>query len=67
MLLYNYQQTDIVRKLELSTKTVSKWMKLIRQVLEHWEKHSSEKIGVGEVVEIHETKFGKRKYHKVTI
>ena len=50
MLLHNYQQTDIVRELELSRKTVSNWMQLIRQVLEYCANHSSEKIGgVGEL------------------
>ena len=68
MLLHNYQQTDIVRELELSSKTVFNWMKLICQVQEYWVNHSSEKIGeVEEVVKIDESKFGKRKYHKVTL
>ena len=40
-------------------------MALVRKVLENWAMKSSEQIGrEGEVVEIDESKFWKRKYYK---
>ena len=47
-----------------SIRTLSQWMTFVRQVLEEWAMRSSEQIGEGQVVEIDESKFGKRKYNK---
>ena len=65
MLVKNYEQIKIIEELELNKNTVSQWMAFVRMIFEEWAMRSSEQIGgEGQVVEIDESKFGKRKYNK---
>ena len=49
----------------LNKNTVNQWMTFVREVMEEWAVHSSEHLGgEGEIVEIDESKFGKRRFHK---
>ena len=57
---YKYVQSE----LGLSKTTVNDWCSFIREVVVHWVlSHKRQIGGVGEVVEIDESKFGKRKYN----
>ncbi|GFR06066.1 DDE_Tnp_IS1595 domain-containing protein [Trichonephila clavata] len=56
---------DIERDLGFSSATSADWRQFVHeQVLDHVELTSSKIGGVGKVVEVDESKFGKRKYHR---
>ncbi|GFX92601.1 DDE_Tnp_IS1595 domain-containing protein [Trichonephila clavipes] len=56
---------DIERKSGFSSATLADWRHFVHeQVLDHVELTSSKIGGVGKVVEVDESKFGKRKFHK---
>jgi len=61
---YKYPQEIILHELGLSTKTVVNFYNFCREVCKVVLEEQSEPIGgPGKVVEIDESKFGKRKYH----
>ena len=61
---YKYPQEIILHELGLSTKTVVNFYNFCREVCKVVLEKQSEPIGgPGKVVEIDESKFGKRKYH----
>lgn len=54
----------LMRELELSGRTIVKWLSFNRMVAMRWQDNFTNKIGgPGKIVEIDETKIGKRKYN----
>lgn len=66
LLLNPPHQKFIAKEMTLTPHTVVDWSSFIREVLVYWcVQNSSELLGgPGTVVEVDETKFGRRKYHK---
>jgi hypothetical protein len=64
--VYKCTQDFVIHELEISQKTITDWYNFGREVCEiYLEKYGSNIIGgPGKIVEIDESKFGKRKYHK---
>lgn len=62
--ILKYPLSVIVKEVCVSRNTVTKLINIFRDVLTYWLLETSEKIGgVGEIVEIDESAFGKRKYN----
>jgi hypothetical protein len=56
---------EIQKQLHIEQHTASDWFQFCREVLLDFVERKSEMIGgEGKVVEIDESKFGKRKYHR---
>lgn len=65
MILNKISQTNISKLIDLSRATINKWSdKVLRLVLENADECYEKIGGEGVIVEIDETKLGKRKYHK---
>ena len=64
-LLPNPRQNTLMHELKMSTDSVVNWSSFCREVCIDWALQRRQKIGgMGEVVEIDESKFGKRKYNR---
>lgn len=65
LFLYNTPTSSIVKMTGISSKTICEWVFFIRQMLADMIDFCDVKIGgPGVIVEVDETKLGKRKYHK---
>lgn len=59
------RQPFLIEQLGLPPRTIVDWFSFVREVfVDHLNKSSTQIGGVGEVVEIDEAKFGKRKYNR---
>lgn len=63
--VYKVSETFVRHELEIASQTVVDWYNFSREVCTCVLEKNSEKIGgPGKIVEIDESKFGKRKFHK---
>jgi transposase-like protein len=63
--VYKANEEFVIHDLEIAQQTIVDWYNFSREVCSIILEKSSQKIGsVGRVVEIDESKFGKRKYHR---
>ena len=64
--VYKCNQDFVIHELEICQRTITDWYNFAREVCTvYLENHGSGVVGgPGKVVEIDESKFGKRKYHK---
>ena len=67
MWCYRYSERHVIRELEISNHSVIDWFNFCREVCtEIILNRSTEKLGgENKVVQIDESKFGKRKYNRV--
>lgn len=62
-LLIGTKTNDIMSQYSFSSRTLADWRQFVNEIILEFVEASSEKIGgVGKIVEIDESKFGKRKY-----
>lgn len=60
-----FSEKQVMRELQLANKTVIDWFNFCREVCTEILLGSTEQIGgEGKIVEIDESKFGKRKYNR---
>ena len=63
--MYRSSEDVVIHELGISNKTIVDWYNFCREVCETILESDSKQIGgVGHIVEIDESKFGKRKYHR---
>ena len=64
-ILKGVSASDLIEEYSFSSATVADWRQYIREVLVDYIELNSEKLGgPGKIVELDESKFGKRKHHR---